>query len=155
MYEPGVSPNDVLARARTWTDAGITYDQLGYHEGYRTDCSGFVSMAWALPENLTTWRIPLVAEPIEKEELRAGDVLVDATSDNRHCVIFERWADPTRTRYWALESSGRPDLHRAVRRVVPYPYEINAEHYVPYRYVGMSRYYDEVPKGDRQPVGAR
>lgn len=142
----------VIARAMSWAEAEVAYDQLGHTDGYRTDCSGFVSMAWDLPENLTTWRIPLVAEKISKNELQAGDVLLDHTSDNRHVVIFEKWANWQRTRYWAIELSGNDEIMKTVRRVVPYPYLVNQEHYEPYRFVGMDGYWTEVPKSARQPV---
>lgn len=142
----------VIERAETWTDERVPYSQTAYRDGYRTDCSGFVSMAWGLPENLTTWRIPLVAEEISKGDLKPGDILLDCTSDDRHVVIFEKWANAEHTSYWGLESSGHPDIEGAIRRRLPYPYLINAEHYRPYRYVGMDAYWDGVPPSHRQPV---
>lgn len=142
----------VIERAQAWTDERVPYSQTAYRGGYRTDCSGFVSMAWGLPENLTTWRIPLVAEEISKDDLEAGDILLDCTSDDRHVVIFEKWANDERTAYWGLESSGHPDIEGAIRRQLPYPYVINGQHYRPYRYVGMDGYWKEVPKTHRQPV---
>lgn len=142
----------VIDRAESWTDIGVPYNQLTYRDGYRMDCSGFVSMAWDLPENLTTWRIPQVAEPIEKRDLRPGDVLLDHTSDNRHVVIFEKWANARRTRYWGLECTGQEGVMGSVRRELPYPYRINAEHYRPYRYVGMDGYWKQTPEDHRQPV---
>lgn len=141
-----------IERARTWTDEGVPYSQTASKDGYRTDCSGFVSMAWDLPENLTTWRIPLVAHEITKDELRPGDVLLDWTSEDKHVVIFERWASLDRSSYWALESSGHPDIKRAIRREVPYPYVMNESHYRPYRYVGMDDYWENVSESARQPV---
>ncbi len=142
----------VIERAQGWVDADVPYSQTAFHDGYRTDCSGFVSMAWGLPENLTTWRIPLVATEISKDDLLPGDILLDYTSDNRHVVIFERWANTEHSAYWALECSGHPEIDRAIRRVVPYPYVMNESHYLPYRYKGMTEYLDTVPESERQPV---
>ena len=142
----------VIERAESWTDQGVPYSQTKHRDGYRMDCSGFVSMAWDLPENLTTWRIPLVAEEIAKDDLKPGDVLLDYKSEDRHVVIFEKWANDERTAYWGLESSGHPDIEGAVRRMLPYPYLINTKYYRPYRYVGMDAYWDKVPGSDRQPV---
>ena len=34
----------VLARAQAWVDKPVPYSQAKYHLGYRTDCSGYVSM---------------------------------------------------------------------------------------------------------------
>jgi uncharacterized protein YfaT (DUF1175 family) len=143
---------EILERARSWTDEAVPYSKVGYKDGYRRDCSGFVSMAWGLPENLTTWRIPLVAREIAKEELEPGDVLLDFTSDDRHVVIFEKWANKAKTEYWAMESSGHKDVRAAVRRVLPYPYPVNESHYKPYRFVGMDGYWDKVKENERQPV---
>lgn len=36
----------IIARARQWVDDRVGYDPGGSHDGYRTDCSGYVSMAW-------------------------------------------------------------------------------------------------------------
>lgn len=144
--------DDVIERAQSWTEIGVPYSQLDYRHGYRTDCSGFVSMAWNLPENLTTWRIPLVAERIDKDELAPGDVLLDHTSDNRHVVIFERWANASRTRYIGLECTGQQQVMGSLRRELPYPYRINAKHYKPWRYVSMDRYWEETPQSSWQPV---
>lgn len=152
MTGGGLDRTAVIERARTWTDIGVPYNQLTYKDGYRMDCSGFVSMAWNLPENLTTWRIPLVAEKISKEDLRAGDVLLDHTSDNRHMVIFEKWADEERTAYVGLECTGQEGVMGSVRRTLPYPYRINPDQYEPYRYTSMERYWQETPEANRQPV---
>ncbi|KAL0217345.1 hypothetical protein RCL1_007926 [Eukaryota sp. TZLM3-RCL] len=35
----------VLARGKRWVDLGVSYSQTSTFEGYRKDCSGFVSMA--------------------------------------------------------------------------------------------------------------
>lgn len=141
-----------IQRAKTWTSARVKYSQKGYRDGYRRDCSGFVSMAWDLPENLVTWRIPLVAKRIGKKNLLPGDVLLDHRSNSKHVVMFERWANKSKTKIWVLESTGQDGVERAVRRVVPYPYRVNKAYYKPYRYVSMDNYYKRIPKRDRQPV---
>jgi hypothetical protein len=49
-----ISRKDILERALVWLNARIRYSQIRYHSepsidgglGYRTDCSGFVGMAW-------------------------------------------------------------------------------------------------------------
>ncbi|NED58019.1 hypothetical protein G3I24_44910, partial [Micromonospora aurantiaca] len=45
--------SQVIARAKTWnphSDERVRYSQSDYHEGYRTDCSGFVAMTLGLPK---------------------------------------------------------------------------------------------------------
>jgi hypothetical protein len=37
-------------RARTWILDSVPYDQNGRRDGYRQDCSGYVSYAWQLPK---------------------------------------------------------------------------------------------------------
>ncbi|GHG13045.1 hypothetical protein GCM10017783_26100 [Deinococcus piscis] len=38
----------IEARGRSWVDAKIEYSQKSRFEGWRTDCSGFIAMAWNL-----------------------------------------------------------------------------------------------------------
>lgn len=37
---------NVITNAKTWLNPPVPYSQTAYHNGYRTDCSGYVSMAW-------------------------------------------------------------------------------------------------------------
>ena len=41
-----ITRNTVLSRAQVRVDAPVKYSQKKYYAGYRTDCSGYVSMAW-------------------------------------------------------------------------------------------------------------
>ena len=145
---------DVIKRAKSWTKRRVPYSQVGYRNGYRRDCSGFLSMAWGLPENLVTWRVPTVAKRIPKRALKPGDVLLNVRG-SRHVVIFEKWANKRRTKYWVLEQTGQSGVDSAIRRKVPYPYRYQGSMYKPYRYVGMKGFYKAIPKGDRQPVRNR
>ena len=52
-----------LARGMAWINAGVPYSQTRYYAGYRTDCSGFVSMCWALPSSYNTRTLYRVAYP--------------------------------------------------------------------------------------------
>ncbi|MEV0661198.1 hypothetical protein ACIBI3_09435 [Actinomadura luteofluorescens] len=105
----------VIKRARTWhphSDERVPYSQTSTHNGYRTDCSGFVSMALGLPKpgtntvGLTSSRY---TERIKMSELKKGDLVMDALGSNttRHVVIFEKWADKEHSSYWAYEQRGR------------------------------------------------
>ncbi|MBE0476376.1 MAG: hypothetical protein IBX62_04665 [Coriobacteriia bacterium] len=127
----------VLERAKRWTKHGVPYSQARYHEGYRTDCSGFVSMAWGLDESLTTRSLPEVSRRIDKDMLKPGDIMLNGSGDSlRHAVIFGGWADQDKTTYVALEQTGQSGVDRAVKRVVPYPYRFQGEKYKPYRLDG-------------------
>ncbi|QXJ23373.1 hypothetical protein AGRA3207_004517 [Actinomadura graeca] len=105
----------VIARAKTWNPHSgdrVPYSQTRYHDGYRTDCSGFVSMALGLSApglntvGLTSSRY---TERITMSELKKGDLVMDAlgTNTTRHVVIFEKWANKAHTAYWAYEQRGR------------------------------------------------
>lgn len=144
-----------IARAQKWAKAGVKYSQTGYKTGYRRDCSGLVSYAWDLPENVTTWRIPLIAKRISKNSLERGDVLLNASEGGvggRHVVIFERWANRKKTAYIGIEQTGANNVRKAVRRKLPYPYKFDKNRYKPYRYVGMKQYYKKMPRSQWQPV---
>lgn len=152
--EQPLDRKNVIRRAKTWTSTTVRYSQTGYRDGYRRDCSGFISMAWSLPENLVTWRIPLVAKRIGKSDLRPGDVLLNYTAKGgaKHAIIFESWANSKKTAYIGLEQTGASGVDKAVRRKIPYPYFNRQGQYKPWRYTGMDGYWKSIPQRDRQPV---
>ncbi|WP_448319455.1 peptidoglycan-binding protein [Streptomyces sp. CO7] len=134
-----VSRGEIIERARRWTEAGVPYDmERNWADGYRQDCSGFVSMAWDLPGNAWTGNLDDYAVRISHEELSPGDILLfhnDADPQTgSHVVIFGGWTDYTHTRYVAYEQT-RP---HAVRRVLDHPYPVNGDRYVPYRYRALA-----------------
>ena len=128
----------VLARAKTWVDKGVPYSQTGWLGNYRTDCSGFISMAWGLDQSYVTWSLPEVARPIHQNELQPGDIILNT---ERHVVMFVRWANTAHSAYVVYEEAGTP--HKAIQRVVRYPYDtVTANSYKPYRYVGGHSLYE-------------
>lgn len=115
----GFSPVDresVLERARRWVDDEVPYDQGKCHESgdggseYRTDCSGFVSMAWALGRSYTTGNFARDRQgawhSIDWDELEPGDAIVAHTKELQHMVLFVKWKDDDRTRLKTYESRG-------------------------------------------------
>ena len=52
--------------------ANVPYSQTRYYAGYRTDCSGFVSMCWALPSSYNTRTLYRVSYPITADDLHRG-----------------------------------------------------------------------------------
>jgi hypothetical protein len=116
-------------------DRRVPYSQTSWFEGYRQDCSGFVSMAWVLRASYPTGMMDLIARPIPKWALRSGDVLLNNSATYPHVVLFGWWTDRSHTSYVGFEqigSAGRP-----VRRVLPYPYRVHASRYTPYRFTGI------------------
>lgn len=71
----------VVARAAQWVLSPVEYSQSNYQDGYRCDCSGYVSMAWDNGESFTTHDLPprtsdtSLAYSIRCDELLPGDAL--------------------------------------------------------------------------------
>jgi hypothetical protein len=134
---PTVTRSQMIANARTWnpgTPQRIPYSQTAYHNGYRTDCSGYVSMTLGLPQpgtNTVGLASSQFSRPISIPELQTGDLMIDALGNNvtRHVVIFEKWANSAKTAYWAFEQRGSFGTDYRVRS---YGLEPGSE-YKPYR----------------------
>ncbi|SEG57383.1 Peptidoglycan-binding (PGRP) domain of peptidoglycan hydrolases-containing protein [Actinacidiphila yanglinensis] len=139
-----ISASEILSRAASWN--GTPYSTTAYKYGpggdiaYRTDCSGYVSMALHLSSSLTTVSLPSVVHSISKAGLQPGDligVLGAGTSGNAgHVLLFDSWADSGHTQYYAWEDSGDAGVHHLT---MPYPYWPNTSGpspslYQPYRY---------------------
>ncbi|MFD4534559.1 peptidoglycan-binding protein [Kitasatospora sp. NPDC058397] len=129
----------IIQRAQGWVDQQVPYGMGSYwSDGYRQDCSGFVSMAWGLGSSQTTWTLPNFAERIGKADLQPGDVLIynnpASPQSGSHVTIFGGWTDSSLTRYLAYEQTS-PGTKK---RDTPYAYWNNSGAYVPYRYTGLS-----------------
>jgi hypothetical protein len=130
----------VFARAQSWLTAWsggpVPYLSSGdpgdWFQGYRRDCSGYVSMALGLNgPGLNTAGLAARSAVIAKTDLRPGDLLINTAPDLRgHVVLFERWSDPSMTRYYGYEQSGDGGTHH---RLIPYPY-FGDYPMTPYRY---------------------
>jgi hypothetical protein len=135
-----IGRSTVLTRAAEWLTAvnggPVPYSNTLQHDGYRQDCSGYASMALNLDDPGTT-TVGLATSTyttvISKGDLKAADMLIDSTGgsvDDRHVIIFEKWADSGQSTYWAYEQSGDGGTHH---RIKPYP----GGEYIPRRYVGF------------------
>ncbi|MER5831845.1 peptidoglycan-binding protein [Streptomyces sp. NPDC002130] len=159
--EPSAAPEptaitraEIIDRARTWVAAKVPYSMSAYwSDGYRQDCSGYVSMAWRLPGNEWTGSLAAFGEKISKEELQPGDILLfhNASDPEKgsHVTIFGGWTDSTRTSYTAYEQT-RPHTRR---QSTPYAYWNDSDRYVPYRYKGVTAQ-EPVPGKDGGQAGA-
>jgi hypothetical protein len=103
-----VSRNQIIDRARSWALAHVPYDQLQLYNGYREDCSGLVSAAWGLKQpGYTTYTLPSVAYPIQKDQLEPGDILNNrdggGNPEDAHVLIFVSWSNGAHTQYNAYE----------------------------------------------------
>ena len=158
---------EVHQRGRVWVDQWVPYSQSRWATvegvlvptgtpfperlGYRTDCSGFVSMCLGFtsaagnPLSLSTATLDNVMIPIEKEDLQRGDVILRPNDlviggtrvPYGHAVLFLKWADAAHTRYIAYhQSSGGKGTVRAEIRWGTSGFG-DAKGFAPYRYQGV------------------
>jgi hypothetical protein len=96
-----ISRSTVMTRSQSWIDARVPYSQTSYYTNqygtYRQDCSGYVSMSWALATSLTTASLPDVMTQISRSSLKAGDALWRRDASVGHIALFVRWADAAHT----------------------------------------------------------
>ncbi|WP_203708260.1 hypothetical protein, partial [Asanoa iriomotensis] len=132
--------DEVLTRASSWLSVGIPYSQERcYRNGYgdyRTDCSGFVSMAWGLGGSgsaFWTGNLRDRSDVIARSTLQPGDALLRHTGDpdENHVALFVRWADSARTQPVVMEQTGSSDT---IQRTWTASY---AGLYTPVRYVNI------------------
>ncbi|WP_329561194.1 hypothetical protein [Kitasatospora sp. NBC_01266] len=111
-----------IQRARSWLTADrgkpVPYSQTRrWSDGYRQDCSGFASMALRLgsPGPNTVALVKSYTVPMRMADLRQGDLVIKAnsnSSDERHVVLFDGWANAAHTSYWTYEQAGESGTRR-------------------------------------------
>lgn len=129
---------DIMNRAKRWVNAKVPYSMSRYWaDGYRQDCSGYVSMAWHLPGNEWTGSLAQFGTRIERKDLQPGDILLFHNPSNpskgSHVTLFGGWGDSARTKYIAYEQA-RPNTRR---QTTPLAYWSNSDQYVAYRYKAL------------------
>ncbi|MER8116313.1 peptidoglycan-binding protein [Streptomyces sp. NPDC094031] len=139
VLTPRTTRDAIIKRAKSWVTAKVPYSLGRYWtDGYRQDCSGYVSMAWGLNSNQWTGSLAKYGVKIKKSQLQPGDMLLYHNTANpqngSHVVIFGGWTDSAHTHYKVYEQT--PPHTRS--RTTPYPYWSHAGKYVPYRYKGLA-----------------
>ncbi len=139
-----ITSSEVVQRAQFWignpppngySQSGDWKDSNG--KQYRTDCSGYVSMAWHLPSspNTTALLSPLWTTPVDKSKMAAGDILCAPAGNGHssgHAVIFVRWVNTKQDTYAGMEFGFGA---APITRNIPYPYDANdSRHFTPRRY---------------------
>lgn len=112
----------IVQRGKVWVDKQIPYNQgatanpdgsrANNNSGYRTDCSGFVSMAWGLPA--TGLSVPVTGNLgnyantfTNKDQLQPGDAINNRqVGNNGHVVLFVRWINQSQGKFVAYEENG-------------------------------------------------
>lgn len=136
---PATTRAAIINRAKKWVAARVPYSNTAYWpDGYRQDCSGFVSMAWNLPGNEWTGSLSTFGVRVSRDQLQPGDMLLFHNAadpqNGSHVVLFGGWSDYTHTYYLAYEQT-RPHTRG---QSTPYAYWSNSDRYVPYRYKGLA-----------------
>jgi hypothetical protein len=96
-----ISRDAVLARAQSWVDSPVRYSQRKRHLGYRTDCSGYVSMCWKTKTSWSTRSFKSVTRRIAVSQLKPGDAML---KKGYHVRLFYGWIDEAHTQYVAYEA---------------------------------------------------
>lgn len=109
-----------ITRGLRWLDEDVAYDQGGSFEGYRTDCSGFVSMCWETGTSFNTAAFAAgdgrSGKLASYEALLPGDALVRRSGTKGHIVLFLGWNDAKHTGACVLEqASTASDMKLGVR----------------------------------------
>jgi hypothetical protein len=138
----GVYRTKVVARGKKWVTQEVPYSQSACHrtagpwkDRYRTDCSGFVSMVWALDNSYTT--ADFVKDRAGKwstvpwKSLKPGDAVVYRKNGRGHIILFVGWANSAHTAMKAYEEKGSAYGTVATVRYVS---TLKANGYHPIRY---------------------
>jgi hypothetical protein len=109
-----ISRSEILANADQLM--GVPY-VWGGTSASGLDCSAFISKVWGVGRQ-TTDTLSSVAQPVSKDELQAGDALNLTTgrdsSGAGHVRLFDRWANPEKTRMWVYEETPPKSLHHVI-----------------------------------------
>ena len=150
MSDMQITRKDVMWRAvNIWPPGHVQYNQRVYRNGWRTDCSGYVSMCLNLTSekpfggaNTETLVTNGHIHDITKAELRPGDLIgfcgPGSAGDAGHVVLFDHWAPAHPGYYWAYEQhGGSPEPYGPEHSLIPYPFHENDQRFKPYRYRGI------------------
>lgn len=110
---------NAIQRGFAWLDDNVPYSQSASHEGYRTDCSGFVSMCWELGTSTDTAALyaggTYDSDLASWDDLLPADALVHRSNGAGHVVLFLGW-EPGKTGVCVLEqASTASDMQFRVR----------------------------------------
>ncbi|WP_258574442.1 helix-turn-helix domain-containing protein [Actinomadura parmotrematis] len=118
--------DEILTRARSWhphSPDRVPYDQAGVFGGYRTDGSGYASMALGLPKPgpNSAGLVASYCRAVPAADLEPGDLVINATGgpDQREALIFEKWTGQDRKAFWAFQQRRGYGTDHLLRRDAP------------------------------------
>jgi hypothetical protein len=90
----------IVWRASTWVTDNVAYSSSSKHDGYRQDCSGFVSYTWQLTKPGTSPSgLKDSSYQIAYSKLKSGDALISSS----HAMLFIQWVDQSKGTFIAYE----------------------------------------------------
>lgn len=102
-----------IERGFEWYDAQVPYSQTKNYNGYRTDCSGFVSMCWQLGTSYTTANFVQDTANWTSlssfDELVPADALVYRKNGAGHIVMFLGWNNSAKSEACVIEQANTAD----------------------------------------------
>lgn len=108
-----VGRGEIVERGIGWLADGNLYSRDGaYHDGYRRDCSGFVSMAWQFKANPSTAYFPPFVSGKYAIPLASFDDMVPGDAINKtfrnpygHVMLFAGWASADHSQLYFMHHS--------------------------------------------------
>ncbi|KAK4117078.1 hypothetical protein N656DRAFT_773087 [Canariomyces notabilis] len=144
-YNGKISRAEIISRGQYWVNRKVPYSMSGYYPDpqgrkYRTDCSGFVSMALhATAPGYNTVSLPQIAKAIEWKDLKPGDFVGTLGAGTGgaagHVTLFLSWADSGKTAYNTLECKGGDGCVKYKRKV---GWKVGSYTAKPYRYIRVT-----------------
>jgi hypothetical protein len=145
-----ITRKEIIDRAMTWVEHPVPYSMTRFKDGWRTDCSGFVSMAWNLGRNYWTGNLHEVGARVPFTGMKPGDMLLyhnpHNPSSGSHVVLFYGWVNRPGGDFAILEQTGSGN--RGTRRILwSGTGRRNLAMYLPYRPLNLAP--DVIPKGEQ------
>jgi hypothetical protein len=101
-----ISRDQIMQRAQVWVDEKVPYSQTATTNGYRQDCSGYVSYCWASSTSgggHVTSNMQEICTKISKNDLKKGDAIL---KPSQHVLLFGGWIDSDAFYEYAEHQSG-------------------------------------------------
>lgn len=98
-------------KAQTWIKDRVPYSQSGsLRDGYRRDCSGYVSFVWGLGSSYNTGGLAgyKYGNGLTFDALQPGDALDNNTGSGAHAVLFVQWVNQSAGVFLADEENSFP-----------------------------------------------
>ena len=88
-----ITRDQIMQRAQVWVDEKVPYSQTATTNGYRNDCSGYVSYCWASSTSgggHVTSNMQEICTKVSKTDMKKGDAILKPST---HVLLFGGWID--------------------------------------------------------------